>query len=349
MAAGFRLSEIARLVSGELIGDADVTITGVASLEEAGEHDLSFVERAELLPRGEASRAAALIAPHGAGPARKPLIITEDPKLAFSRVLELFAPQPSIPVGVHPTAIIGHGVQLGKQVAIGPYVVIEDGVRIGDQVVIYPFVFIGRETDVGAGCLIYPHVFIGERVTIGKRCILHAGCAIGADGFGFLPTADGYHKIPQIGTVVIEDDVEIGANSTVDRATVSATRIGRGTKIDDQVHVAHNCVIGRHCLLCGQVGLAGSTTLGDNVVLGGQVGVSDHVRIGDNVTIAAAAGVFGDLPEPGVYSGYPARPHYHQLRVLALTQKLPELARQVRELASEVERLRGLLNKRQGG
>lgn len=346
MAVRFRLSEIARLVRGELIGDADVTITGVASFDEAGEGDITFVEKPELLESVERSAAAAVIAPPQVRPARKPLIVTEDPKLAFSQVLELFAPQPSIPVGVHPTAIIGRGVTLGRGVAIGPYVVIEDGVRLGNDVVLYPFVFVGREADIGDGTVIYPHVFVGERVTIGKRCIIHAGAAVGADGFGFLPTEHGYRKIPQIGTVIIEDDVEIGANSTIDRATVSATRIGRGTKIDDQVHVAHNCVIGRNCLLCGQVGIAGSSVIGDNVVLAGQAGVSDHVRINDNITVAAQAGVIGDLTEPGVYSGFPARPHSHQLRVLATLQKLPELVAQVRQLAEQVEELRKLLEQR---
>lgn len=339
MAVRLRLAEIARLISGEVIGDADITITGVAALDEASEGDLAFVEKVDLLPLGEKSKAAALIAPREVRTARKPLIVTEDPKLAFSKVLELFAPGPSIPIGVHPTAVLGKGVHLGEDVAIGPYVVIEDGVRVGDRVVLYPFVFIGREADVGADTLIYPHVFIGERVTIGQRCIIHAGAAVGADGFGYLHGEEGHRKIPQIGTVVIEDDVEIGANSTVDRATISATRIGSGTKIDDQVHIAHNCVIGRNCVLCGQVGIAGSTTIGDNVILGGQAGVSDHCRVASNITIAAQAGVFGDLTEPGVYSGYPARPHGQQLRIMAMVQKLPELVERVKELAGEIEKL----------
>ncbi len=347
MAVKLRLSEIARLVSGELIGDADITITGVAPLDEAGEGDITFVDRPELVEKVESTPAAAVIAPPQVRQARKPLIVTEDPKLAFSKVLELFAPEPSIPVGVHPTAVIGRGVTMGRDVAIGPYVVVEDGVRLGDRVVLYPFVFVGREADIGDETIVYPHVFIGERVTIGKKCIIHAGAAIGADGFGFLPTDDGYRKIPQIGTVVLEDEVEVGANSTIDRATISATRIGRGTKIDDQVHVAHNCVIGRNCLLCGQVGIAGSVTVGDNVVFGGQAGVSDHVKIGSNITIAAQAGVFGDLTEPGVYSGYPARPHSQQLRIMAMVQKLPDIVKQVKELSRQVEEIRKLLEERQ--
>ncbi|MCD6350698.1 MAG: UDP-3-O-(3-hydroxymyristoyl)glucosamine N-acyltransferase [Armatimonadetes bacterium] len=348
MQVKFRLSEIARLISGQVVGDADVTITGVAALEDAREGDLAFVENVELLPKGEQSAAAALIAPPDARTEAKPLIVTEDPRLAFSKVLELFAPRPSIPVGVHETAIVAESARLGQAVAIGPYVVIEEGARIGNDVTLYPFVFIGREADIGDETIVYPHVFVGERVSIGKRCLLHAGCAVGADGFGYLHTPHGHRKIPQIGTVVIEDDVEIGANSTVDRATVSATRIGRGTKIDDQVHVAHNCVIGENCVLCGQVGIAGSTTIGNNCILGGQAGVNDHVNIGDNITIAAQAGVFGDLTEPGVYSGYPARPHSEQLRVAAMTRKLPDLASRVKELADQVAELNDRLAKLEG-
>jgi len=349
MPAKFRLSEIARLVDGQLLGDADITITGVGTIEDSDEGDLVFVEDLGLLEKGEACPAAAILAPPPARSQRKPLIVTEDPRLAFSQILELFAPEPSVPVGVHPKAVIGKGVHLGRDVAIGPYVVIEDGVRLGDRVVVYPFVFIGRESDVGEETILHPHTFIGERVTIGKRCIVHAGAAIGADGFGFLPTPQGHRKIPQIGTVIIEDDVEIGANTTIDRATVSATRIGAGTKIDDQVHIAHNCVIGRNCILCGQVGIAGSTTIGNNCVLGGKAAVSDHVRIGDNITIAARGAVFGDITEPGVYSGYPARPHHQQLRVLAMTHRLPELLKTIEALRQEVEQLRSRVRELEEG
>ncbi len=349
MPVRLRLIDIAKLINAEIVGDGDVTITGVASLDEAKEGDLAFLEDLSLLPLGEQSRAAALIVPPQVRSARKPLIVTEDPKLAFSQVLELFKPEPSIPKGVHDTAILGRNVRLGADVAIGPYVVIEDNVRIGDRVVIYPFAFIGRDTEIGDDTIIYPHVFIGERTTIGRRCIIHAGASIGADGFGFLQTEHGHKKIPQIGIVILEDDVEVGANSTIDRATVSVTRIGRGTKIDDQVHVAHNCVIGENCLLCGQVGIAGSARIGNNVVMGGQAGVSDHVTIADNVTLAAQAGVFGDITEPGVYSGYPARPHSQQLRALALVQKLPQMHQQLRQLQRQMEEIKKALEELKRG
>jgi UDP-3-O-[3-hydroxymyristoyl] glucosamine N-acyltransferase len=344
MATEFRLSEIARLVSGELVGDDDVRITGVSTFDRAGAGDLVFIDDPDKLSLADVSAAAAVLAPRSAHSHLKPTIVTEDPKLAFSRILELFAPEPSVEIGVHPTAIVAESATLGHGVAIGPYAVVEDGVRLGDGAVVYPFAFVGRESDIGEKTILWPHVYVGERVTIGKRCRIHAGTSLGADGFGYLSTREGHRKIPQIGTVVIEDDVEIGANCSVDRATVTVTRIGAGTKIDDQVHVAHNCDIGRCCLLCGQVGIAGSTTLGDFVVMGGQAGVADHADIASGTTIAAAAGVIGNIREPGIYSGFPARPHTHQLRVLATEQKLPEMAARMKEMERQIAELQRRLD-----
>jgi UDP-3-O-[3-hydroxymyristoyl] glucosamine N-acyltransferase len=349
MATEFRLSEIARLVSGELVGDDDVRITGVSTFDRAGAGDLIFVDDPSKLDLVNGCAAAAVLAPPSTHSHLKPTIITEDPKLAFSRVLELFAPVPSVEIGVHPKAVVAPSATLGRNVAIGAYAVIEDGVRLGDGAVVYPFAFVGRESDIGEGTILWPHVYVGERVTIGKRCLIHAGTSVGADGFGYLSTREGHRKIPQIGTVVIEDEVEIGANCTVDRATITVTRIGAGTKIDDQVHVAHNCDIGRGCLLCGLVGVAGSTTVGDGVVMGGQAGVGDHVNVASGAIIGAQAGVIGNIDEPGVYSGYPARPHQHQLRVLAVEQKLPEMAQRLKQLERQVEELQRLLAKAQNG
>ncbi len=344
MATEFRLSEIARLVSGELVGDDDVRITGVSTFDRAGEGDLVFIDDPSKLSLADVSLAAAVLAPRSGHSHLKPTIVTEDPKLAFSRILELFAPEPSVEIGVHPTAVVAPSVSLGLGVAIGPYAVVEDGARLGDGVVVYPFAFVGRESDIGEDTVLWPHVYVGERVTIGKRCRIHAGTAIGADGFGYLSTREGHRKIPQIGTVVVEDDVEIGANCSVDRATITVTRIGAGTKIDDQVHVAHNCDIGRCCLLCGQVGIAGSTTLGDFVVMGGQAGAADHVNIAPGTTVAAAGGVIGNIAEPGIYSGFPARPHSHQLRVMAVEQKLPEMASRMRAMERQIAELQRRLD-----
>lgn len=333
------LGQLAALLDGSVEGDAAVTISGPGTLESAELGQIVFVEKPELLTMGEQSAASALIVSPDSRTSAKPIIVTEDPRLAFSKVLEIFAPKPRVYQGVHPTAVIGRNVHMGEDVSVGAYAVVEDNVILGDNVIVYPLAYVGHEATIGDRTIVYPHVFIGERVAIGKRSIVHSGSALGCDGFGFLQTAQGHRKIPQIGTVNIGDDVEVGACCTVDRATVGATVVGNGTKIDDHVHIAHNCQIGENCLLCGQVGIAGSTRVGNNVVMGGQVGVNDHVNIGDNVVIGAQAGVFGDLTEPGIYSGYPARPHTAQLRVSAASQKLPDLLKKIRDLEKRIAEL----------
>ena len=326
-------------------GDAGVTISGPGTLEAAENGQIVFVDRPELLPVGERSDASALIVSPAARTSAKPIIVTEEPRLAFSKVLELFAPEPRVCEGVHPTAVVGNNVRIGHNVSIGAHAVVEDNVILGDSAIVYPLAYVGHEVEIGAGSRIFPHAFIGERVIIGQRATIHSGAAIGCDGFGFLQTAEGHRKIPQVGTVIVGDDVEIGACSTVDRATVSATRIGNGTKIDDHVHVAHNCVIGENCLLCGQVGIAGSTTIGNNVVMGGQVGVNDHVTIGDNVVLGGGCSVFGDIHEPGIYSGYPARPHQSNLRVQAAAKRVPDVINRMRALDRRVAELEEALSK----
>lgn len=333
------LGKLAALVDGIVEGDSSVSILGPGALEAAQEGQIVFVERPELLAVGEESAAAALIVPPDMRTNVKPIIVTEDPRLAFSKILEVFAPEPRVFPGVHPTAVIGKHVTLGPNVSVGAHAVVEDNVILKDGAIIYPLAYVGHEAQIGAGTRIHPHVYIGERVVVGDRTIIHACSAIGCDGFGYLQTRQGHRKIPQIGTVIVGDDVEIGACCTVDRATVSATRIGNNTKVDDQVHIAHNCEIGENCLLCGQVGIAGSTKVGNNVVMGGQVGVNDHVEIGDNIVVGAGAGVFGSLWEPGVYSGYPARPHQSQLRVSAAAQRLPDLIKKLRALEQRIEEL----------
>lgn len=335
----YRLSDLAHRIDGELRGDGEVTIIGAAHLEEAGTGQITFADGPSLQPLCDASRASALIVPPDVEVRDKPFIVTEDPRLAFSKVLELFAPDTRPAPGVHPTAVLGENVSLGEGVSVGAHCYVGDGAMIGDGTVLHPLVYVGPEVALGADCEVHPQVFIGARVQIGDRVIIHAGSAVGADGFGFLQTEEGHRKIPQIGTVIVEDDVEIGANCTIDRATVSATRIGAGTKIDDHVHVAHNCVIGRNCLMCGQVGIAGSTRVGDNVVMGGQVGIADHLEIASGTVLAANAGVIGNIAEPGIYSGYPARPHHEQLRLTALVRRLPKLVERIRELEETVEEL----------
>jgi len=336
----YRLAELAECIEGELRGDGEITITGVGHIEDADPGEITFADGPQLQPLCNTSRASALIVPPDVVVTDKPFIVTEDPRLAFSKVLALFAPDRRPAPGVHATAVLGENVSLGRGVSVGAHCYIGDGAIIGDNTVVHPLAYIGAETLIGADCEIHPQVYVGARVQIGDRVTIHAGAAVGADGFGYLQTEYGHRKIPQIGTVIVEDDVEIGANSTVDRATVNATRVGAGTKIDDQVHVAHNVVMGRNCLLCGQVGIAGSVTIGDNVVMGGQAGINDHVTIGNNVILAAQTGVIGDIAEEGIYSGYPSRPHHQQLRAAAHTLRLPELVKRIKELEGIVEELR---------
>ena len=343
---GYPLGKLAALIEGQVRGDTSLAITGVSSMEHASEGEITFVEKEELIPQGEASAASALIVPRGVGDLRKPCIVTEDPRLAFSKVLEIFAPAPAAAPGVHPTAVLGHNVHLGKNISIGAHAFIGDDTIIGDETIIYPLAYVGYQARIGEKCQVHPQVYVGDRTSIGNRVILHPGAVIGSDGFGFLQTAQGHRKIPQVGTVVIEDDVEIGANSTVDRATVAVTRIGAGTKVDDQVHVAHNVIVGKNGLLCGQVGIAGSTTIGDNVMMGGQSGISDHASIPSGTIIAAAAGVMGSIDEPGVYSGYPARPHARQMRAAAASYKLPELLKTVRQLEERIAELESKLQEK---
>ena len=336
---GYPLAKLAALVEGEVRGDTSVRIVGVSSMEHASEGEIAFVEKIELVPRGEACAASALIVPPGVGDLSKPCIVTEDPRLAFSKVLEVFAPAHLAPPGIHPTAVIGDNTHIGRNVSIGAHAFVGNDTIIGDDTIIFPLAYVGYQVRIGKECRVHPQSYIGDRVTMGDRVGIHPGAVVGADGFGYLQTRQGHRKIPQIGTVEIEDDVEVGANSTIDRATMAVTRIGAGTKIDDQVHIAHNVVVGKNNLLCGQVGVAGSTTIGDNVVMGGQSGISDHADVADNVIIAANAGVVGSIQQPGVYSGYPAREHSRQMRVLASAQRLPELLKKVRELEERLAEL----------
>jgi len=335
----YQLAELAQQIEGLLRGDGGVTITGVGHLDDAQPGQIAFVDGAAYLDMCEGSEASALIVPPDIEIEDRPFIVTEDPRLAFSKVLALFAsdrlPQP----GVHESAVLGKNVSLGENVSIGANSYVGDDTIIGDGTVIHPLAYIGHEVTIGADSIVHPQTYLGARVQIGDRVLVHAGATLGADGFGFLQTEAGHHKIPQIGTVIVGDDVEIGANSTVDRATVNATTIGSGTKIDDGVHVAHNVIIGKNCLLCGQVGIAGSTKIGDNVVMGGQAGIKDHIEIADNVIVAAGAKATGDIREPGVYSGNPARKHRKQMRVLALTQRLPKMVERIKELEAMVQEL----------
>jgi len=341
------LNEIAKLIDGKVVGDGDILITGISGIKEAAEGDITFLANPKYSPLMEKTRAAAIITSTEAQKTSKPVILTENPSLAFAKIISMFMPDDAgHPQGIDYTVVMGKNVTLGKDVAIGAYVVIGDNVSIGDKSIIYAGCFIGHHTKIGSQTLIYPHVSIRERISIGNRVIIHSGTVIGSDGFGFATIKGSHHKIPQVGTVEIADDVEIGANVTIDRARFDKTMIGRGTKIDNLVQIAHNVVIGENSLIVAQVGISGSTILGNNVTLAGQAGLVGHITIGDNAIVTAQSGVAKSVPADTMVSGYPARPFMTTQRVNASLQNLPKLFDLVKELKKKVEELEARLNKK---
>lgn len=335
------LKEVAELIDGEIIGDGGIVVNGVCGIKEAKEGDLTFVANPRYLPLISNTKASAIITSMEIKSAPKPIIRTENPSLAFAKMVSLMAPsEVKRPKGIHLTAVIGDNVRIGKNVAIEPYVVIEDNVEIKDNTILYAGVYVGHNTKIGRDCVIDPYVIIRERVVIGNRVVIHGGTVVGSDGFGFSTVKGIHHRIPQIGTVIIEDDVEIGANVTIDRARFDKTIIKKGTKIDNLVQIAHNVVIGENSIIIAQSGISGSTTIGKNVTLAGQSGVSGHIEIGDNVVVAAQAGVTKSIPANTCVSGYPAKPHSIAKRINAYVQNLPDLYKKVKELEEEIERLK---------
>lgn len=339
-----KLREIAAHVGGEIVGDAEVEITGVAGIKEAKPGDITFFANPRYESHLRSTDASVIILSKngmeaGSG---KTLLINPNPYVAFLRVIELFAPRDyDRPRGVHPTAIVGRDVRLGPGVTIGPHVIVEDGASIGEGTRVLPNSYVGFRAKLGQGCLIYPNVVIREDSELGDRVIVHSGTVIGSDGFGFTKNGPRHMKIPQIGRVVIGDDVEIGANAAIDRATVGTTRIGRGTKIDNLVQIAHNAVIGENTIIVAQVGISGSTEVGNNVTLAGQAGIVGHIKIGDNVRVGAQAGVTKSIPANESVSGYPAREHSLSRKIYACLTRLPELVRKVASLEKRMNSLEG--------
>lgn len=329
------LKEIAKIVEGKIEGNENIVIKSAAGLSDAGENDISFLSDQRYLGELNKTKASAVIVPEEVTITNKNLIKVKNPYFAFVKILRLITEEEkNHPQGIHSTAIIDKNVALGRDVSVGAYTLIGEKVEIGEGTIIYPHCYIGRQTKIGKNCLIYSRVCIREKSIIGNRVIVHPGVVIGSDGFGFLPHPQtlAHQKIPQIGVVEIGDDVEIGANSAIDRATVGKTKIGSGTKIDNLVHIGHNVEIGENCLIAAQVGIAGSTKIGDNVVFGGQAGVTDHISIGEGVKVAGRAGVIGNLSAGVTVSGFPAREHRKMLKIYALTDKLPEIYKLFRKM-----------------
>jgi UDP-3-O-[3-hydroxymyristoyl] glucosamine N-acyltransferase len=335
-----KLSALADILGGHLYGSGDVDITGAAGIKEARAGQITFIAGQRYLKDLEQSQAAAALVPLDTPQAPLPVLRVKNPKLAFARVLELFYVTPAVPTGVSDKASIGEHVSIGSDCSVHAFAVLSARVRIGNRVTIHPGSYIGEDSTIDDDTVIHANVSIGHRIVIGKRVIIHSGAVIGSDGFGFVTDAGRHHKIPQVGGVVIEDDVEIGGNSSIDRATLGNTLIKKGTKIDNQVHVAHNVTIGEHCLLAGQVGIAGSTTLGNYVVLGGQAGVGDHRTVGDRVMAGGKAVITQDVEAGQVIAGFNAMPLRDWLKVQVILPKLPELKKLVTHLEKQVQDLK---------
>ena len=333
-----KLEMIAELVRGTLKGDGSIEITGVRGIEQAGKGHITFLSKPKFLEVLSPQTSAVLV--KEAVDSSVAQIIVASPELAFARLIREFHPEPKPRPGTDDRAVLGKNVKIGEQVTLSAGVCIGDDVQIADHVHLYPGVVVGDRCRIGSHTILHPNVTLYRDTELGNHVILHAGVVIGADGFGYTLDEKGAHyKINQIGRVVIEDHVEIGANSCVDRAAMGTTLIKQGTKIDNLVQVAHNCTVGEHSILVAQVGLAGSCTLGHHVVLAGQVGVADHVTLGDQVTLTAQSGTFRSIESNNVYGGHPAIPLGDWKKYVTVLPKLPDLARKVRDLETRLNEI----------
>ena len=344
-----KLNELAGLLGAELPGSGDTEITGAAGVREAGEGHIPFIPGKNHLSDLEHSRASAVLVPPDTPDMPLPMLRVKNPRLAFARVIELFYVKPYSPTGISDRTAVGKDVTIGADCSIHPFVVLADKVRIGNRVAIYPGVYVGQDSVIDDDSVIYANVSIGNRIAVGKRVIIHSGTVIGSDGFGFVTEGGTHHKIPQVGGVIIEDDVEIGANCSIDRATLGNTLIKKGTKFDNQVHVAHNVTIGEHCLLAGQSGVAGSSTLGNYVVLAGQAGVSDHTTVGDRVMAGGKAVIVKDVAPGQIIAGFNAMPIRDWLKVQAVLPKLPALNKSIKRLEKQLQEMKEQLSETSKG
>lgn len=332
------VKELAQFLGGTVIGDENREISDVKGLAEAGSDDISFAVEpyTEYLPQ---VHAGAVITEKEYPAGDNTLVLVENPRLAFSKLLELFHPRQSVKQGIHPTAVVDESANIGENTAVMAYAVIGKNVRIGAGSVVYPYVFIGDNVTIGANAAIYPGAVIMENTVMGDNAVIRAHAVIGGEGFGFA-TKDGKHtRIPQIGNVTIGDDVEIGACTTIDNGTLGSTKVGRGTKIDNLVHLGHNVEIGEDCFVIAQTGIAGSTKVGNHVVFAGQTGCTGHITIGDNVTFAGKSGIVGNVASNTVNAGFPARPHIEWSRTQVYIKKLPDLAKTVKALEKRIAEL----------
>lgn len=332
------VKELAQFLGGTVIGDENREISDVKGLAEAGSDDISFAVEpyTEYLPQ---VHAGAVITEKEYPAGNNTLVLVENPRLAFSKLLELFHPRQSVEQGIHPTAVVDESTKIGENTAVMAYAVISKNVNIGAGSVIYPYVFIGDNVTIGVNAAIYPGAVIMENTVMGDNAVIRAHAVIGGEGFGFA-TKDGKHtRIPQIGNVTIGDDVEIGACTTIDNGTLGSTKVGRGTKIDNLVHLGHNVEIGEDCFVIAQTGIAGSTKVGNHVTFAGQTGCTGHITIGDNVTFAGKSGIVGNVASNTINAGFPARPHIEWSRTQVYIKKLPDLAKTVKALEKRIAEL----------
>lgn len=335
-------ADIAKLAEGTLQGDAAAPITGAATFEHAGPGDLAFMADAAMAPKAADCKAGCLLVPRGTEELFKDhkgtLVFTKNPKYVFMMALRNIEDEirPLPEPGIHAQASVSQSAHIGSDTHIGPFAVIEDGASIGAGAVIGAQCYVGRNAKIGVNTRLYPGVKIMDACEIGSNCILHAGAVIGADGYGYLSPRGTHEKIPQIGKVIVGDDVEIGANTAIDRAALELTLIGAGTKIDNLVHIAHNVHVGRNCLIIAQAGIAGSTMIGHNVIIAGQAGISDHVKIGDNSVVMAKTGIMSDLAPNQIVFGHVGRPRIQAMKIEALLGKLPEMHRAISKIKKQL-------------
>jgi len=349
MTISLTLGDLGARLGARVVGDAGLVLTGVRPLDEAGPEHLSFLHNPKYRKQVAGSAAGAIIVDDPEIAPGKNLLVVEHPYLAHARALEIFYPEELPPPGIHPAAVVAADASLGEGVSVGPCAVIGAGCAVGEGTVVGPGAVLGRNVSVGRSCRIHPNVVIEDGCRVGDRCILHAGVVLGSDGYGFATVNGVHHKVPQIGVVIIEDDVEIGANTCIDRGALGETRIGRGTKIDNLVQIGHNVQVGEGSLLVAQVGISGSTRLGHHVTMGGQTGTAGHLRIGDGAMLGGKTGVIADVPDGAFLVGYPPQPYRDWVRSMAQVRNLWKLRRRLMELERALELLKTRLEGDENG
>lgn len=326
------LADLAKIFDGDLAGPPDLMINKAIPADGADPHGLTFAESEDFLRRAAAGGAAAVLSIRGAAPVEKPTIFVDRPREAFGRFLAMVKRPMPLNSGIHPTAVVSPDAVIAESAEIGPYAVIERGATVGERCRVFPFCYVGEDCKVGDETVLYPQVVLYQGVVLGRRCVIHSGAVLGADGFGFVWTGERQHKVPQVGGVIFGDDVEVGANSSVDRATSGDTLIGSDVKLDNLVQIGHNVTVGDHTVMASQTGIGGSSIIGRRVSIAGQVAVTDHAMVCDEVVLAGRTGVMGDVTQPGTYFGIPARPLGEAMRNLARFLQLQDLFKRVEEL-----------------